>query len=68
MSVVVGKAPLVSRRTSTFPTKKALFWDATQWRGGYIRYSGAPGAVRWDFYQLDLRSGEVINLENKHER
>lgn len=53
-------APMVRRRTPTWPTKWAGYFDCTQWGSGYIRRSQSPGAVRLQGDTLlDIRTGEV---------
>lgn len=42
----IGYARTVKRRTSTFPSRLALYFDFTPWRGGYVRaFNNGPGAV-----------------------
>lgn len=41
----LGQARITRRRTPTFPSRLASYWDLTPWNGGYVRVSAAPGAV-----------------------
>lgn len=54
-------APMVRRRTPTFPSKGASYFDCTRWGAGYMRVGGGPGAAILDDkgHCLDLRTGEV---------
>lgn len=60
MNQTIGHAPVVRRRTATFPSRLASYFDLTQWGGGYMRVTGVPGAavIKGDIL-VDLRSGEV---------
>lgn len=50
-------ARIVRRRTPTWPTRWASYFDFTPWRGGYSRCTSAPGAVV-------LPSGHVANIRS----
>lgn len=55
-------APVISRRTATWPTRMARYFDCTQWGGGYHRLQAARGAVvlnRTNGTMLDIDTGEV---------
>lgn len=59
-SPTIGQAHIVRRRTPTFPTRWASYFDATPFGGGYTRVQAAPGAVvlRADVC-MDIRTGHV---------
>ncbi len=60
---IIGRAPIVQRRTHTFPSRNAQYFDCTQWGGGFTRVTGAAGAVVLDHARgilLDLRTGSVF--------
>ena len=40
---ILGFAKIVKRRGNTFPFRNVCGFDATEWGGGFIRISGAPG-------------------------
>lgn len=64
--MVKTHAPVVRRRTSTWPSRMANYFDCTQWGGGYFRLGGGPGAVILNGQNgtmLDMRSGEVYHDE-----
>lgn len=58
-SQTVGQARIVRRRTPTFPTRWASYFDATPFGGGYLRVQSAPGAVV-------LRADVCINIRTGH--
>ncbi len=42
----VGAAKIVRRRTPTFPSRVASYFDFTPWGGGYLRATNnGPGAI-----------------------
>lgn len=56
----LGVAPIVRRRSSTFPCRMTSYFDLTQWRGGFMRVTGAPGsAVLPGGVTFDMRTGVV---------
>ena len=55
-------APIVQRRTSTWPSRMASFFDCSQWGGGLTRLNDAPGAIvlnRATGMMLNIRTGEI---------
>lgn len=53
-------APIVRRRTPTFPTRWANYFDLTKWGGGYIKCGSGPGAIDLpNGMRCELRSGTV---------
>lgn len=54
-------APTVRRRTPTWPTKWASYFDCTAFGSGFFRIGSAPGAVVLNpaGQILDIRTGEV---------
>lgn len=58
----LGFAKIVKRRGNTFPFRNASHFDTTQWGGGFIRISGARGAVVIrGAVLLDLQTGRVYS-------
>lgn len=56
----LGFAKVVRRRTATFPSRMASYFDFTPWGGGYMRLTSAPGAVVLKAgICADIRSGRV---------
>lgn len=58
----LGVAPIVRRRTCTFPSRMASYWDLGAWGGGFMRCRDAPGAVVIDHAKgtmFDMRTGRV---------
>lgn len=56
----LGVAPIVRRRTPTWPSRVASYFDLTQWGGGYVRTGQGPGAVVLGGSVLaDIRTGRV---------
>ena len=56
----LGFAKVVRRRTATFPSRMASYFDFTPWRGGYMRVTSAPGGVVLaPGICADIRSGRV---------
>lgn len=41
----IGRAPIVRRRTASFPSRMAHYWDLTQWGAGFMRTNAPPCAV-----------------------
>ena len=59
---ILGFAKIVKRRGNTFPFRNASYFDVTEWGGGFIRVSGAPGAVVIrGAVLLDLQTGRVYS-------
>ena len=59
---ILGFAKIVKRRGNTFPFRNVCGFDATEWGGGFIRISGAPGAVVIrGAVLLDLQTGRVYS-------
>lgn len=60
---VIGLAPIVRRRTASFPSRMECYFDCSQWGGGFLRIRNAgSGAVilrHSDGAMLDLQSGAV---------
>lgn len=50
-------APIVRRRTPTFPSRMVSYFDFTKWGGGYMRIGQGPGAVR-------LPGGLLANMQS----
>ena len=61
--MTVQYAMLVRRRTATFPSRVALYFDFTPWGGGYLRATNnGPGAiVLADGLCADTRTGRVYH-------
>lgn len=58
----IGHAPIVRRRTSTFPSRMALYWDLTPWGAGFMRASNAgQGACI-----INHREGIMFNMQTGH--
>lgn len=59
----IGMAPIVCRRTATFPSRVVPYFDFTQWGGGFSRATGnGPGAVcinHKDGIMANIQSGRV---------
>jgi len=58
----LGRARLVQKRSSFFPFRNAWYFDCTPWNGGFVRRTGAPGAVVIDETQgicVNLQTGQV---------
>ena len=56
----IGQAGTVRRWTPTWPSRKATYFDFSPWGGGYLRLTGAPGAVVLAPGVLaDIRTGQV---------
>ena len=59
----IGAAPIVRRRTSTFPSRVAGYFDFTQWGGGFSRVANqGPGAVcinHAEGIMADIQTGRV---------
>lgn len=59
-SRTIGQARIVRRRTPSFPTRWASYFDATPWGGGYMRVQSAPGAaVLRENVCMDIRTGRI---------
>jgi hypothetical protein len=58
-------AKVVRRRTPTFPSRYAFYWDCTPWNGGFVRRHVMPGAVVLNTLgdMLDLHTGEIYQDE-----
>lgn len=54
----LGHAPIVRRRTGTFPSRMMHYFDFTQWGGGLMRMGRGPGAVI-----LNHSSGVVADIQ-----
>lgn len=57
--MTVSLAPIVRRRTPTWPTRWANYFDCTQWGGGYMRIGSGPGAA-----VLNSTTGATMNIQN----
>ena len=57
----LGSARIVRRRTPTFPSRMASYFDFTPWGGGFLRAENrGPGAIVLSGSILaDIRTGEV---------
>ena len=58
-------APVVTRRTPTFPSRNARYFDCTKYGSGYHRVNTVPGAcvLNQQGLMLDLRTGEIYTDE-----
>lgn len=60
---VIGHAPIVRRRTASFPSRMESYFDCSQWGGGFLRIRNAgPGAVilrHSDGVMLNRQTGTV---------
>jgi hypothetical protein len=60
MNDTLGQAKIVRRRTPTWPSRMASYWDFTPWGGGFMRTGQGPGAVVLQGDVLaDMRTGRV---------
>ncbi len=59
----LGAAPIVRRRTATWPSRVVAYFDFSQWGGGFARATGnGPGAVCINHRQgimADIQTGRV---------
>ncbi len=59
----LGHAPIVRRRTATFPSRMRAYFDCTAWGAGFFPASGVgPGAVVLNHRTgvcMDMQSGRV---------
>lgn len=55
-------APMVRRRTASFPSRMASYFDCTQWGAGFFRPGHGAVILRHaDGLMLDLSSGRVYS-------
>lgn len=61
--MTIGYAKLVRRRTATFPSRIALYFDFSPWGGGYLRATNnGPGAIILaNEICADIQSGRVYH-------
>lgn len=56
-------APVVIRRSASWPCAKGPYYDLTAWKAGYVRKTNLPGAIvmpgNKEGMMLDLATGEV---------
>lgn len=53
----IGYARIVARRGHRFPFRKEAYLDFTPFNGGFVTYTGAPGAI-----VLNLVTGVCADL------
>lgn len=62
-TTTIGRAPVVRRWTPTWPSRKARYFDFSQWGGGYLRAdNNGPGAIVLDRscgILADIQTGRV---------
>lgn len=56
-------AKCIKRRTPTFPSRTAWYFDFSPWGGGYLQCGNGPGGIilRDDGTCADIRTGEVYH-------